>query len=224
MPSAIRNIKDKVDNILQFVNMNAKEGEKWTNKILPNGHIVILPEEDTKKWMDVYKTNIRETVNNVNNNNESIVNMEKAEEQAIKVVALRAFLRPSKELFQRHVVPGVSWRCISHCWSSFGKTTPIKEFFSPVPGVIGGFQEKIKNLIGAYTMSGLLPPHIREIPIKLAIDGTNTWKLSLETISLSFALLENKLYSNPNNVHTLGLYVGKEKTEFLKKLNFFTKI
>ena len=168
--------------------MNAKEGDKQTNKILPNGHIVLLPEDDSKKWMDVYKTKIRETVNNVNNNNESIVNMEKAEEQAIKVVALEV------------------------------------EFFSPVPGVIGGFQEKIKNLIGAYTMSGLLPPHIREIPIKLAIDGTNTWKLSLETISLSFALLENKLYSNPNNVHTLGLYVGKEKTEFLKKLNFFTKI
>ena len=56
------------------------------------------------------------------------------------------------------------------------------------------FYWKVTNLIGAYTVSGLINPTVRDIPIKIAVDGTNTWKLNMETISLSFALLENKLY------------------------------
>jgi peptidyl-prolyl cis-trans isomerase SurA len=48
------------------------------------------------------------------------------------------------------------------------------------------------------------------------MDGTNIWKISLETLSMSFALLENHLFSNPNAIHLVGLYVGKENREKYK--------
>ena len=193
-------------------------------KILPNGHIVVIPEEDTKTWMKKYQ-DLCKNVNSVNSVNTEELEIEykkKAEKEAIEVVAFRAFLRPSKEKFQRHVVPGVPWSTIKHCWSALGRSTPLKEFWNPVPGVVCGWKEKLKNMIAAYSTAGLLTT--KEINIKIGVDGTNIWKINMETISLSFGTLENNLYMNPNAAHLVGIYIGKENRISLGKLNILIKI
>lgn len=216
MPSSTRIIKSKIDRVLDA--QSRLRGDNMVTKILPNGHIVVMPANDEKIWMKQYK-GICKDVNNVNNRIEE--DLKKAEEQAIGAVALRAFLRPSKEKFQNSVLPSVPWSNIRHCWKSMGYTTPIREFWQPVPGVICGWKEKLRNMIAAYKNAKLLEN--TEINVKIGIDGTNIWKINLETISFSFAAKENQLYNNPNAAHIVGLYVGKENRISLGKLNFFYK-
>ena len=94
MPSISRNIQIIVEKALADYNNQARSDGIWTTKILPNGHIIVLPLREST-WVKAYKQKIKDV------NIESTVNIEKlekqAEERAIQVTALRNFLRPSKE-------------------------------------------------------------------------------------------------------------------------------
>lgn len=219
MPTSTRVIKLKVNKVLKAYNSKPRT-HKWISRKLPNGHIVVIPEND-KAWLKKYKNMVRENEDFVNIKEVDHANYVKkqkklAEKEVLEVVALRAFLRPSKEKFQRHVQPGVPWSTIKHCWSALGKTTNITQYWNPVPGVICEWLQKLKNMIQAYEAAELL--NSQELVIKIGIDGTNIWKISMETVSMSFAIAENNLYSNPNAVHLIGLYVGKENRELLGQI------
>jgi hypothetical protein len=149
------------------------------------------------------------TVNNVNNE-------EKAEQRMLDLIAFRSFVHPSKDAYYRSIQPGISWRTLNHGWSAMGRSTPIYEIWNPVPGVISGWKEKLENIISAYHTAGLITSN--KLAIKIGIDGTNIWKVNLETITMSIGCLENNLYKNPKAVHLVGLYVGKENRILLGKI------
>ena len=53
MPSTSRNLKTKVDKVLRIYNTRCRN--QMVCKILPNGHIVVLPKVDKKSWIKIYK-------------------------------------------------------------------------------------------------------------------------------------------------------------------------
>ena len=131
-------------------------------------------------------------------------------------VATRAFLRPSKFLFEKHLRPTTNWRSIRHMWSAFAKRTPVVDFWLPVPGIYSNWNIKLTFIVDCYIKSGLLSyrnDEVNHLYIKIGIDGTNMWKAQLETITLSFAHLEAT-----DSCHLLLLYMGKENFTNLKSI------
>lgn len=128
------------------------------------------------------------------------------ENSVLQTIAARAYLRPSKLLFERHIKPSATWSSIRYCWSSFAKSAPVQDFWEPVPGIISTWKEKIYLLLDSYSSAKLIPCSsfsVNHIYIKIGIDGTNLWKAKLETITFSFAHYENDLYKLPNACHLL---------------------
>lgn len=133
------------------------------------------------------------------------------ENSVLQAVALRAFLRPSKFLYERHLRPSVNWTSVRYCWSSFSKSTPVMDFWEPVPGVVCDWKIKIQFVIQCYLNCNLFSfnssSNVIDINIKLGLDGTNLWKAKLETLSISFAHKENDLYKLPDACHLLMFYI-----------------
>ena len=209
-----KNYSDRrfISNLRKFMEHN-KPG--WTYKRLENGHIELLPRESlvNTKTAIIYPPIPP-----------PVVNTSRHEAAVLQAVATRAFLRPSKFLFERHMNPSTNWRSIRYCWSALSKTCPVVDFWSPVPGVACDWYSKLLFMVSSYLKSGLLVPKLDElnhINIKIGIDGTNIWKAQLETMTFSFAHVEADLYKLPNACHLFMLYVGKENYVNLSTLKFY---
>ena len=85
----------------------------------------------------------------------NIVDTTAHEAAVLQYIATRAFLRPSKYRFERHIHPGVPWRCIRYCWSALSKCTPVVDFWSPCPGIATPWMLKLRFMVHAYYTAGL---------------------------------------------------------------------
>ena len=162
------------------------------------------------------------------NNPVHTVNTEDHEAAVLQAVATRAFLRPSKFLMERHMMPTIPWRSVRYCWSALAKTSPVRDFWTPVPGIVAHWPEKLRLLVEAYSKANLIQKYelisskmdeVNHLYIKIGLDGTNLWKAKLETLTMSFAQTEHELHKRHEAVHLLALYVGKEDYSTLATIN-----
>jgi hypothetical protein len=185
--------------------LNSKPGWKFVQ--LDNGNYLLEPRclfylSHFKNYFRYTKLEKKSMDFNINN----IDNIQLHENSVLQTIAARAYMRPSKALFERHIKPSTTWSSIRYCWSSFAKAAPVHDFWEPVPGVISSWKDKLFLLLDAYSRANLIPSNIlniNHINVKIGLDGTNLWKAKLETITLSFAHFDNDLYKIPNACHLL---------------------